>query len=141
MKHLVNNEKMGSETIVFIEKSTVEHHEYYPCRLFEIKEFSRKGQGSTGMIFRKNWPFKDLINYHLLVMKETGLMDKLYEPFLLKARKSCPNQQSIKSIIDKPVPVTINASISLYLIIFFGLVFSAVCLMVELLYYKSKYIK
>ena len=136
MHQLVNDKIMGSETILFIEKSTVEHHEYYPCRLFEIKEFSRKGQGSTGMIFRKNWPFKDFLNYHLLVMKETGLMDKLYEPFLFKTKKSCPNQQLVKSIIDKPVPVTINATISLYLIISIGLLFSAVCLMVELLCHK-----
>ena len=141
MKQLVNNEIMGSETILFIEKFTVEHHEYYPCRLFEIKEFNRKGQGSTGMIFRKKWPFKDFLNYHLLVMKETGLMDKLYEPFLLKTKKSCPNQQLIKSIINKPVPVTMNATISLYLIIFIGLVFSAVCLMVELVHSQLKYPK
>lgn len=138
LKDLVENETMASKIIMFMEKSTIEHHQYYPCHLFEINQFSRKGQGNTGMIYRKNWPFKDFLNYHLLVMKETGLMDKLYEPFLLSTKKSCPNQELVRSLIDKPNPVTINATFSLYLIIFVGVVVSAVCFIFELMYRRHE---
>ena len=138
LKNMVDDADMASKYLMFLEKTTVEHHEYYPCRLFEIKQFNRKGQGNTGMVYRKDWPFKEFLNYHLLVMKETGLMDKLYEPFLKASKKSCQNQQMIRHVIDKPSPVSLSASFSLYLIIFIGLSISAICLTMELLCHRYK---
>ena len=133
MENMVNDDAMASATIFFVETIAVHYHEFYPCRLSEIKCLNQKGQGNVGMIYRKNWQFKDFLNYHLLVMKETGLMDKLYEPFLKMTKKSCPNKQLIRSVINKPNPVTINKTFSLYLIIFIGLIISSISLTLELL--------
>ena len=106
-------------------------------RIADIKEIERKNHGNMGIIYRKNWPFTDLINYHLLVMKERGLMDKLLEPYLRATRKLCSNQEKIKSIINKPSPVTINATFSLYLIQFLGLLISSFCFVIEVLRHRS----
>ena len=133
LEKMVSDKDMASNTIILIERPAVQNHEFYPCRLVEIEQFNQKYQGNTGMIFRKTWPFKDFFNYHLLVMKEVGMMDRLYKPFRKATKKSCPNQQLIKSVIDKPTPVSMNASFFLYLIILIGFVTSCLCLAVEFL--------
>ena len=136
LEEMVNNAKMASQMILFTEKPFLLFHDYFPCHIADIKEIERKNQGNMGMIYRKNWPFTDLINYHLLVMKEHGVMDKLLEPYLRATRKLCSNQERIKSIINKPTPVTINATFLLYLIQFFGLLISSFCFVIEVLRHR-----
>ena len=136
LEEMVNDAKMASHMILFTEKPFLLFHDYFPCHIADIKEIERKNQGNMGMIYRKNWPFTDLINYHLLVMKEHGVMDKLLDPYLRATRKLCSNQERIKSIINKPTPVTINATFSLYLIQFFGLLISSFCFVIEVLRHK-----
>ena len=133
LENIANDATKASEYVIFIEKQILQFHEYYPCRLSDIKKAERRSQGISGMVYRKDWPFKELFNYHLLVMKQTGVMDKLFHPYLRKTTKICPNQQKIKAIINKPNPVSINATFSLYLLIFLGLVISFICLSIEVL--------
>ena len=136
LENMANNAKMASEMILFSEKPFLQFHDYFPCRILDIKEVERKSQGSLGMIYRRNWPFKDLFNYHLLAMKESGLMDKLLEPYLRATRKVCPNQQVIKSVINKPNPVNMYASFSLYIIVIMGLITSFVCFTIEIICHR-----
>ena len=133
LENIANDATKASEIVLFIEKQVLQFHNYYPCRLSDIRKAERSHQGISGMIYRKDWPFKDLLNHHLLVMKQSGVMDKLFQPYLRKTRKICPNQQKIKAIINKPNPVSINATFSLYLLIFLGLIISFVCLSIEVI--------
>ena len=130
---MANDAALASKQVFFAERQVVQFHDYYPCRVLDIKESRRRNQGSMGMIYRKNWPFKDLLNYHLLVMKESGVMDKLHEPYLRATKKTCPNQQTIKSIINKPIPVSTNETFSLYLIVLIGLLSALIFLTTEIL--------
>ena len=136
LENIANDATRANNFVFFIEKQVLQFHDYFPCRLSDIETAERRSQGISGMIYRKNWPFKELLNHQLLVMKQSGVMDKLYHPYLRKTKKICPNQQIIKRIINKPNPVTINATFSLYLLIFIGLIVSFACLSIEIVYYR-----
>ena len=130
---MVSDATFASKFLFFSEKLSIQFRKHYPCRLFDIKETQRRSQGSIGMIYRKGWQFKDLHNYHLLVMKENGVMDKLYEPYLRVTKKTCPNKQIIKSVINKPSPVSTNETFFLYLIVLIGTISSIIFLTIEIL--------
>ena len=133
LDQMIKDQSVASRTILFDIYFAVQFHEGFPCSLLDIKDSHRSGQGSAGMIYRKNWPFKDFLNYHLLLMTERGWMDKLYQPYIKRTKKSCPEKILIQAILNKPSPVTMNATFSLYLIIFIGLSLSSICLIIEVM--------
>ena len=54
--------------------------------------------------------------YNVLIMKEQGVLDRLYVPYLKAIQKSCPNDITIRPILKRPNRVSINTTFSLYLI-------------------------
>ena len=83
------------------------------------------------MAFKKNWEYTQLFNYHLLIMKEKGVMDKLLRPYLLTTKKSCPNQQLIRRVLNKPMPVGVNTIVSGHLIVIIGCIIALAILIIE----------
>ena len=83
------------------------------------------------MLFKKNWPWTDFFNYHLLVMKESGWMDRLYQRNMKKMTRSCPDEYTINRIVKQPRPVGTDKTFSLYVALVVGLVLSLLLLLVE----------
>ena len=83
------------------------------------------------MIFQKGWPWADLFNYHLLVMKEKGLMERLYHLDTKKVSKSCPNEYNINRVVKEPSPVTTNKIFSLCMALVIGFLASLLALIGE----------
>ena len=133
---MVNGEHVASNTILFYHNQVPPYSEHYPCKLSNIKSYQQNNKQTMGMVFKKNWPFTKLVNYHLLKMKEIGTLDRLYEPYLKTTRKSCPHEQLIRHIISKPKPVGTNTTFTLYLVVFSGILCAFICMFIEILYKK-----
>ena len=134
---MVKNENGASSTILFyLDKDDIIFSEHYPCSLIHITTKYRGNKQSFGMIFKKNWQYTNVINYHLLLLKEKGLMDKLFQPYLTSTKKSCPDQQLIRQYINKPKPVGINTTVSSYLIVLAGMICALIILFLE--FFKNK---
>ena len=82
-------------------------------------------------MFKKNWEFTKIFNYHLLVMKENGMMEVLYNRNMRESVKICPNQHKIHRIITDPGPVGTATTFSLYLVLLLGFIAALILLMVE----------
>ena len=74
---MVAKDPKASKTILYW-TSVIQTNNNYPCKLALIKGSLSKF-GSEGMIFAKRWPWRDYFNYHLLGMKESGLINRFYE--------------------------------------------------------------
>ena len=85
-------------------------------------------------MFRKNWPWTDYFNYHLLAMKESGLMERLYQRNLRDPKKSCTSEVTINRIVQDPSPISINRIFPLYVILLMGVAAALILLLIE----KSK---
>ena len=127
---MVGNDPKASNKILFDIYETVRTSEHYPCRLSQIAGSSRR-TWPDGLLFKKNWPWTDFFNYHLLAMKESGWMDRLYQQNMKKMIRACPNEYTINRIVKEPRPVGTDKSFSLYVALVIGLVISLLLLLVE----------
>ena len=127
---MVGNDPKASNMILFDVYETVRTSEHYPCRLSQITGSSRR-TWPDGLLFKKNWPWTDFFNYHLLAMKESGWMDRLYQQNMKKMIRACPNEYTINRIVKEPRPVGTDKTFSLYVALVIGLVISLLLLLVE----------
>ena len=127
---MVEKAPTASNTILFQLEYVMELSKYYPCKVSKIKGSSRR-DASAGMVFKKGWPWADLFNHHLLMMKESGLTERLYQRNKKKLSRSCPNEYIINRVIKKPHPVGTNKTISLYVALAIGLAASLMFLIME----------
>ena len=67
-------------------------------------------------------------------MKERGVIDKIYHPYLMTTRKSCPDQELIRRLVNKPKPIGTNTTVSSYLIVFIGIICALIVLVFEIMY-------
>ena len=141
IEKMVNEEDEASNIILFYINTVPRFSKHYPCRLSNIKNYKRDSKQQIGMIFKKNWPFTKLLNYHLLIMKENGMLDHIFETYLKTTKKTCSNEQIIHSIITTPTPVGTDTTLSLYLLVFLGFVLASLALLVEIFHHTHhKYI-
>ena len=130
---MANENSNASNSILFYDNSLVyKQSKHFPCTITHVHGYKRDQKETGGMVFKKNWAYTRFLNYHLLVMKEKGILDRLFEPYLKVTKKSCPKQQTIRHVINKPRPVGLNTTFSLYLLVLTGFIGAAMCLMVEL---------
>ena len=134
---MVERSSKASKSILFDFEKEIQRIKYFPCELSQITGSSRKAE-PLGMVFKKRWPWTDFFNYHLLVMKESRLMDIFYQRNTKKASKSCPNAYSIKSIVKEPRPVGTNKIISLYVILGIGFATALLCFLGETLIIRQR---
>ena len=127
---MVGNDPKASNIILFDIYETIRASEHYPCRLSQITGSSRR-TWPDGLLFKKNWPWTDFFNYHLLAMKESGWMDRLFQQNIRKMIRACPNEYSINRIVKEPRPVGTDKTFSLYVALVVGLVISLLVLLVE----------
>ena len=127
---MMEKESKASQTILFYLYDVVQDNDHYPCKLAKIKHSNRKAPTTT-MMFQKNWPWKDLFNYHLLAMKESGLMERLYKRTMIKPRTICPHHHTINRIVKEPGPIGTSKTFSLYLILLLGMAASLLFFWVE----------
>ena len=127
---MVEKDSAVSDAILFHLYEHVKKSKHYPCRLSRIKSLSRS-LWNTGMLFKKNWEFTNIVNYHLLVMKEKGIMERLYHRNMEEPRKLCPNQHMLHRIITDPRPVGATAIFSLCLVLSIGFIAAFILLAVE----------
>ena len=66
-----------------------------------------------------------------ILKKETGMMDRFYEPYLKSTKRSCPDEQTIRPVLKIPKPVGLHTIFSLCLIIISGIAFSLIVLVIE----------
>ena len=93
-----------TKTVLFNLDEWIYDCQHYPCKLAEIKGPSRKA-GSIGLLFQKGWPWTDFFNHHLLRMKESGLMERLYQINMKKPCISCPGEHTIHRTDKEPKPI------------------------------------
>ena len=127
---MVKNDATASKVILFDVYEETVNTSHYPCKLLQISGSFRKSVPS-GMLFKKNWQWTDLFNHHLMMMKESGLMDRLYHRNMKRSSQSCPNEIHINRIVKKPTPVDENKTFSLYLALAIGFATSLVLLLAE----------
>ena len=128
---MVEKAPKASKTLLFELEYVTDMSNHYPCKVSKIRGSSRK-DASAGMVFKKRWPWADLFNYHLLLMKESGLMERLYQRNKRKLSRSCPNEYIINRVIKQPRPVGTNKAISLYVALAIGLAASFIFLIMEM---------
>ena len=85
---LSKNDQFGLQTIIEDESPDLVFGVYqpikirddYPCLITSVpKDYRKIG---NGYIFQKDWPYKDLINFHLLKMYEEGIINSLSNKWL-----------------------------------------------------------
>ena len=133
---MVRNEQIASETILFHYREAAQTSKHYPCKLAQITGSNRKAPPGV-MAFMKGWPWTELFNYHLLRMKESGLMERLYQINMIKRRRSCPHEYSINRIMKEPRPVGTDKTFSLYIALLIGFLSSLVFFLMEKLSLKQ----
>ena len=88
-----------SNVLVFVDNAeTPSHHPELACHFSKIdEEYTNIG---VGFIFQKNWPFTQVINYHMLKMLEDGSLERIRQRWLPKAMLC--NEDSIEpsNILD-----------------------------------------
>ena len=131
---MVAGKKEASKSILFWSLAAIRFNKHYPCRLGYIESAPRKSIQLAGMIFKKNWPYKNLINYHLLKMSETGMLDRLLDPYENAEKKSCPNEVKIRSTLKQTKPIGSDKTIFLYSILCSGFIVAFIFLCLEFLY-------
>ena len=131
---MVSNEPPNA--ILFCIDKLAEFSKHYPCTLSIIKSYQQNSKQSSGMVYKKDWPFTNLFNYHLLIMKESGIIDKFFRPYLKVSKHSCPTEQIIRPTLNIPRPVSTNTAFSLYLIIPIGFCSAFVFLLIEKIHHK-----
>ena len=129
---MVYQDPKASKTVLYYVYAAIQINKNYPCKLALIKG-SKSKFGSEGMIFSKRSPWVDYLNYHLFRMKESGLIERLYERDMVKRSISCPNEYTINRVVKKPGPVDTNKTISLYLVLVAGFGMSSLFLLGETL--------
>ena len=110
----------------------VESLGYYPCKLNKVPDYYYQ-KTKAGMIFKKNWPFTRLLNYHLLVMKEKGILDRYFRPYEEITKQTCEKEVKIRSSLNVVDPVSLYTTVFLCLVISGGLLCSLVIFIVELI--------
>lgn len=108
-------------------------NENYPCKIDYIPQANVV---NAGMIFQKNWPFTKLFNYHLLRMKEEGILDRLLVEYMNRIKRSCDGDQRIRSVIKHPKPIESDKILFLYVILASGFLFAIFSLFVEMVYQR-----
>ena len=95
LKALIEN---GSSDLVFAVYQPIKISPYYPCLITSVpKDYRKIG---NGYIFQKDWPYKDLINFHLLKMYEEGIIKGLSQKWTREnSESSCAALVSTKYII------------------------------------------
>ena len=120
---------------IFGEFDSMSH--IYPCKLSHIQSYHRNNKETEGLIFRKNWPFTSLLNYHLLIMKEKGVVERLKKLYYTKNNKEpCANEHKVRSILKSPKPIGKSNCVFLYLVVFVGILGAMILLMMEKLHTK-----
>ena len=137
-----------SNTKSYVEKMLTEHHEAsksillasiqelqfnhnYPCNIGYIKSTPNDAILNVGMIFKKNWPYTKLFNFHLLMMKESGMLDQMLQKYKENLKATCPNEKRISIILKKFVPTGIEKTIFLYIVITGGFLISFIVFISE----------
>ena len=70
----------GAPNLVFAVYQPIKISPYYPCLITSVpKDYRKLG---NGYIFQKVWPYKDLINFHLLKMYEEGIIKGLSKKWM-----------------------------------------------------------
>ena len=134
---MVEIDAQSSNTILFFTYETIKKNVHYPCKLSLIKGSIRRSS-PVGFMFQKNWPWKDFFNYHLLVMKESGLLERLYQRTMEREKASCPNEYTVTQTLREPQPVGTNKTFSLYLILWLGFAISLMLVLFENLNVKLR---
>ena len=134
IEKMVTGKNEARKSILFWSLAAARFNKHYPCRLGYIKSAPRNAIQNVGMIFKKNWPYKNLINYHLLKMSETGMLDRLLDPYENAKKKSCPNEVKIRSTLKQTKPIGSDKTIFLYSILCLGFIVAFIFLFLEFVY-------
>ena len=118
---MIHEETESKNIILLYIDQVVKYLEYYPCIIEVVKEKEHHVDYNAGMIFKKNWEFTGLINYHLLRMKEDGSLKRYLNTYEKSIRKLCPDDQIIRPVLKIPKPASLESTFLLYIIMALGI--------------------
>ena len=119
MDEMLSIENRDLNVILFYIYDVVQFSKHYPCSISHIPTGYQNTKENGGFIFKQNWPFTDLINHYLLIMKEKGVLHRFHQPYITTTKTICPNDQIIRPVLKIPKSVGINKTVVLYLILLF----------------------
>ena len=132
MDQMTSSENEKRNLIFYGIHEDTKFSEHYPCKITKVPHYEHS-KYRAGMIFKKNWPFTPLLNYHMLIMKEEGIMDRYFRPYEKKNEKLCDNEVKIRSILKLPQPVSLYTTVFLFLIISSGFLCAIGLLVIEMI--------
>ena len=138
VEKMLRGKTEASKSILLDSREGLISNPNYPCNIDYIKSTPKDAILTVGMIFKKNWPYTKLFNFHLLQMRESGMLDHILHKYKKKIKTTCPNEQRISIVLKKFTPVGMEKTIFLYILISLGLFFSSVVLISEL-YIMNEY--
>ena len=123
---LMLNESVTPHSLAFGVKQSVSLNRIWPCNFhFVNRDYRKRG---NGIAFRKDWPCADVINHHMLKLKEMGFISRLFRSF--KDR-----QNPICSLSD-PSQASFTKTLVVYTILLTGLGIAAVVFCCEKIWQK-----
>ena len=132
MDQMTSDENPYGNVILLHVHESVKTLAHYPCKIKKVPNYYYK-KNIAGMIFKKNWPFTRLLNYHLLIMKEKGIMNRYFQPYEKTTDETCKNEIRIRSTLNVVDPVSLYTTVVLFLVISGGLLCSLGVFVVELI--------
>ena len=132
MDQMTSDENPYGNVILLHVHESVKTLVHYPCKIKKVPNYYYK-KNIAGMIFKKNWPFTRLLNYHLLIMKEKGIMNRYFQPYEKTTDETCKNEIRIRSTLNVVDPVSLYTTVVLFLVISGGLLCSLGVFVVELI--------
>ena len=133
---VISKEHNTPSMIFFDVYQILKFSKHFPCMVSDIPHYQHS-KSSQGMIFKKNWPFTELFNYYLLIMKEKGIMDRFFQPYIKSTEETCPEYQRMRPILKAPKAVENHTVFFLYLILSTGVVRVTIFLVIAKLLFKN----
>ena len=97
----------------------------WSCNVASVNVDYRKV--SNGLIFQKNWRYTEIFNYHIIRLKDEGIIDGIRKKYYVQGDTVC-DRIPIK-------PATLTETMTLYILIAAGLIVSFLFYTCEYLYF------
>ena len=122
-KRIVNG-SLSERTLFFGVYQPIRSLPEWSCSMSSVKTDYRKV--GNGLVLQKNWKFADIVNSHLLRLKEDGILGEIREKYQRKKDSICKGHDIM--------PASLAETMSLYILIAIGFTASLLFFCFEVVY-------
>ena len=106
----IRNGSLNDHTLFFGVYQPIRWFTEWSCSMSSVKVDYRKV--SNGLVFQKNWKFAKIVNYHLLLQKENGILNEIQSNYHKTMESICKAQDIM--------PARFAETMSLYVLMAIG---------------------